>query len=122
MRPRTHIGQSEFNKVVFLPVCDRVQELKLNLVFKIFNGTCPEYLRSNFTRLNNTHQHSTRGSPFNFLVPRIKGSSDRTFFFTGIELWNSPPNAAKQIKNVASFKLYVKNYLANKSLLAEQCL
>ena len=120
--PRTHIGQSELNKVGFLSVCDRVQQLKLNLVFKIFYDTCPEYLKSNFIRLRDVHQHSTRGSPFNFRVPSIKGSSDRTFYFTGIELWNSLPNTIKQIKNTSRFKLNVKKHLANKSLLAEQTL
>ena len=34
--PRFHIGQAELDSVGFLSVEDRVQQLKLNLVFKIF--------------------------------------------------------------------------------------
>jgi hypothetical protein len=52
--PRTHIGQEELDRVGFLSVKDRVQQLKLSLVFKNFHGTSPDYLKSNFTRTSAT--------------------------------------------------------------------
>ena len=48
---RTHIGSKEFEKVNMLPVSDRVKQLKLNHVFKINNGQCPEYLKDNFCKI-----------------------------------------------------------------------
>lgn len=118
--PRFHIGQAELDSVGFLSVDDRVQQLKLNLVFKIFHDICPEYLKFNFTRFSAIHQHCTRGSPFNFLVPKVKGLADRTFFFTAINHWNALPNSIKQIKSTHSFKLQVKTHLANKSRIVDQ--
>ncbi|KAJ8046701.1 RNA-directed DNA polymerase from mobile element jockey [Holothuria leucospilota] len=118
--PRFHIGQAELDSVGFLSVDDRVQQLKLNLVFKIFHDICPGYLKFNFTRFSAIHQHCTRGSPFNFLVPKVKGLADRTFFFTAINHWNALPNSIKQIKSTHSFKLQVKTHLANKSRIVDQ--
>ena len=43
--PRTHIGQNELDKVGMLSTKDRIVQLKLNHVFKIFNDTCPHYLK-----------------------------------------------------------------------------
>ena len=46
--PRIHIGQNELDKVGVLPCKDRIVQLKLNHVFKIFNDTCPHCLKFDF--------------------------------------------------------------------------
>ena len=88
LEPRSHIGDVEFKKLGMLKVEDRVKQLKLNHVFKIYNEIAPEYLNSQFTKLSNTHRYNTRGSATNFLVPKAKGQQCNTFFFTGIREWN----------------------------------
>ena len=42
--PRSHLGDEELKRAGMLKVEDRVKQLKLNHVFKIFNEVAPEYL------------------------------------------------------------------------------
>ena len=110
--PRTHIGQNELDKVGMLSCKDRIVQLKLNHVFKIFNDTCPHYLKFDFTRVSSLHKYNTRGSPFNFVVPLAKGQAKFTFYRIAIHYWNSLPN---EIKSISDFNLFKK--LVNKHLV-----
>merc|ERR1712121_122730 len=47
---RAHIGNDELIRAGFLSVSDRIKQLKLGHVFKIWNKTCPSYLSENFSR------------------------------------------------------------------------
>ena len=109
---RCHIGQKELNKVGMLSVNDRVIQLKLNHVFKIFHNIAPEYLKVHFTRISAAHSHSTRGSPFNFVVPLCKGNGSHTFYNTAIHHWNSLPKNIKQIQEFSLFRKCIKTHLA----------
>ena len=60
MGPRTTIKQKELSSLGFLNVESRVKQLRLNHVHKIFNNTCPSYLKNNFVRINEHHTYSTR--------------------------------------------------------------
>ena len=75
-----NIGQNELYKVGMLSSKDKVVQLKLNHVFKIFNDTCPHCLKFDFTRVSSLHKYNTRGSPFNFVVPLAKGQARFTLF------------------------------------------
>ena len=120
MGPRTHIGQRELDRVGLLSVKDRVIQMKMNNVFKIFQGTAPDYLNVHFTRITSVHNYSTRGSPFNFIVPKIKGQASHTFFHTAIRHWNFLPNSIKEINNLSQFKSAVKKHLSEQARLAEK--
>ena len=83
-------------------------------VFRINSNQSPEYLMENFTRVNAIHGHSGRGSAANFFVPKI-GSTEilkRSFFFSGINDWNSLPLTIKSIRSEKSFKSSLKAYMA----------
>ena len=99
MGPRTHVGQRELDRAGLLSVKDRVIQMKMNHVFKIFQGTAPDYRNTHSTRIISVHNYSTRGSPYNFIVPRIKGRASHTFFYTAIHHWNLLPNSIKEINN-----------------------
>ena len=58
-----------------------------------------------FTRVSSVHRYSTRGSPFNFVVPHSKGHTRFTFYNTAIHHWNSLPN---EIKDIQDFNLFKK--------------
>ena len=118
--PRAHIGQAERNKIGMLSVQDRVIQLKLNQVFKIFHEKAPVYLSANFTRTNSVHNHGTRDSSYNFIVPSNQGNVSHTFFYSGIKHWNSLPNSIKQISNLAQFKKTVKKHLMDQAIRTEQ--
>ena len=63
----------------------------------------------------NTHNYSTRGSPFNFIVPHSKTHSSFTFCNTAIHHWNSLPNNIKATSNSNTFKQLVRKHLASHS-------
>ena len=109
--PRTHVGQEQRNELGLLSVKDRVAQLKLNRVFKIYHGLSPDYLNVDINRIRPTslHNYSTRDSPYNFTVPRIKGQANNTFFYSGIQHWNSLPNAVQQRNEFSRFKKATKN-------------
>ena len=48
MGPRTHIGQRELDRVGLLSVKDRVLQMKMSHVYKIFHGTAPDYFNAFF--------------------------------------------------------------------------
>ena len=111
--PRTHIGQNELDIVGMLSSRDRVVQLKLHHVFKIFHDLCPEYMKLFFTRISTVHRYSTRGSPYNFVVHQSKGQACFTFYNTAIQHWNSLPNDIKGTNDFVTFKELVKKHLSH---------
>jgi hypothetical protein len=110
---RAHIGQRELDSLGMLSVNNRVTHLKMNHVFKIFNGTSISYLKDNFQLFADLHNYRTRNSPYNFILPRAKGQACNTFYFTGIKDWNALPSDIKQISNPHPFKRAIKSHLSN---------
>ena len=110
LQPRSHIGREEFEKLGMLKVEDRIKQLKLNHVFKIYHDEAPEYLISHFRKFSNVHRYSTRGSSTNFILPKVKGQACNSFFFTGIKEWNLLPNQVKTSKTHVQFKKAVKSH------------
>ena len=92
LEPRSHIGGEEFQKLGILKVEDRIKQLKLYHVFKMYHDKAPQYLISHFRKFSNIHRYSTRGSATDFILPKVKGQACNSFFFTGIKEWNSLPN------------------------------
>ena len=79
---------------------------------KIFHSdTSDHYITNNFTRVSNIHEHVTRNSHFNFVLPKREGYIGNTFYFNGIQCWNSLPNHVKAIKNFYNFKSALKQHL-----------
>ena len=113
MGPRTHIGQEELGMVGMISCQDRVMQLKLNHVLKFFHNISPEYLKLHFTRVSSVHKYSTRGSSFNFAVPKSKGQARFTFYNTAIHHWNALPNEIKNTNDFNMFKQLVKKHLAS---------
>ena len=110
---RAHVGCKEFDKLDILSVTDRVKQNKLNHIFKIYNGTGPEYLKEHFNKISDTELRGcTRASINNFFLPRIKGQGSNTFYFSGIKNWNSLPARIKEIQNFKVFKDKVKRNIS----------
>jgi len=91
---RTHIGNNELIKAGFLNVSDRIKQINLGHVYKIWNKTCPCYLTENFTRLDKDSKRcETRSKAYNFQVPRL---STNTFAYSAIKDWNCLFNKIKK--------------------------
>ena len=114
LEPRSHIGREEFEKLGMLKVEDRIKQLKLNHVFKIYHDEAPEYLISHFRKFSNIHRYSTRGSSTNFNLPKLKGQACNSFFFTGIKEWNLLPNHVKTSETHVQFKKAVKSHFLSR--------
>lgn len=119
---RSHIGCNELEKVNMLNVSNRVKQIKLNHVYKIWKRTSPEYMMENFNKISDTElRNCTRASTNNFFLPRVKGNCTSTFFYTGIKNWNSLPAEIKQIQNESTFKDKVKRNIAFEARNIESC-
>ena len=77
--PRSHISDEELKTVGMLKVEDRVKQLKLNHVFKIYSEVAPEYLNSHFTKLINipcnAHRFNTGAVQLFFLFQKFRANS-----------------------------------------------
>ena len=111
LQPRDHIGKEQFDQVSMLNVCNRVTQLKLCHVFKIFHKQSPHYLQEYFHRPSESHSHNTRGSRFYYSKPKLNGQIKNTFYATAIDKWNSLSPAMKQLINYKCFKSDVKKLL-----------
>ncbi len=78
---RSHIGCNELEKVNMLNVTNRVKQIKLNHVYRIWKRTSPEYMTENFARISDTElRNCTRASANNLFLPGIQGNCNNTFF------------------------------------------
>lgn len=114
--PRDHIGQKELDSVGLLKIEDRVKQLKLNHAFKVFHKLSPCYMSKQFVKIADVHHFNTRGSRFNFSIPRVKGQyGSNTFLYTAVKEWNALSSHVKDINNYADFKKNVKSFLASQA-------
>ena len=110
---RRHVGHLELKSLQWFSVPDRVRFFKLVHTFKIRNGLSPNYLRSRFTSVSDTHTHKTRGSNVNFRVSRSLSLAPTSFAFTSVRLWNELPNRIKEIDSLLVFIRELRKYLLN---------
>ena len=113
------MGYSELDSVGFLNVDNRVKQLRLNHVFKIFNGTSPSYLLDHFHKVSESHRYNTTDSSENFVVPRVSSQASTTFFFNGIKDWSGLHSEIKRDGNFNMLKTLVKRYLNSQMQLME---
>lgn len=108
-----HINHADFKTLGILNINTRAEQLRLNHVFNVFHGTSPVYMRESFIRVNSVHSHNTRGSSFNFQLPKIKTHSAGSFYYNAIKNWNRLPENIKSILLKYNFKKDAKAYLLN---------
>ena len=122
LNSRAHIGCNEHERVNMLSVPDRVKQLRLTHVYKIWNGICPIYMKEHFSKIADTElRNCTRASVNNFFLPRVKGQGIHTFYYSGIKNWNSLPAAIKEIQNEYTFRENVKKNIAFEARNIESC-
>ena len=55
---RAHVGCHEIEMINMLYVENRVKQMKLNHVFKIWNGSGPDYMKEKFHKLSDTESRT----------------------------------------------------------------
>ena len=83
---RLHVGTTEFKEINWLPVEHRVAQIKLNLVYRIVNGSAPDYLQNDFNHVSQVHRYSTRHSVLSLCIPSVKSAGKTTFTYSVIKL------------------------------------
>ena len=111
---RTHIGRDAFKRVGLLPVHVRVEQLKLNHMFNVINGSAPKYLHTHIEMVHTQHNHNTRASVRSCKLPRVNNAARSAFFYTGIILWNNLPLSLKILNTRGIFRHQVKSFLWNR--------
>ena len=114
--PRTSISFQDYVDLNMLNVNNRVKQLRLGHIHRVYYNKCPSYLKNNFERREDRMQYNTRSSSFNFNVPNFNNVSKLTFYYHGIVDWNALPEEIKAVKNAHKYKLMVKKYLINKQV------
>ena len=75
---RSHVGTTEFKEINWLPVEHRVAQIKLSLVFRIVNGSAPDYLQKDFNHDVSVKYtgtpHAIVNLPFVFLLLKVQGN------------------------------------------------
>ena len=89
----------------------RVAKINLNLVYRIFNGSAPDYLQNDFNYVSQVHRYSTRHSVSSLCIPSVKTAGKTTFTYSAIKLWNELPKEIKFVTKEHKFKGAVKTYL-----------
>ena len=118
--PMTHLSPTHFASLGWLRVEDRVNQLKMGLVFKIVNANLPDmppipaYLSKYLTKVSDTHSHKTRGSVNNDLVPPTHKTNMGKFSFysTATQVWNSLTPSLKKCSLLGSFKTALKAHFS----------
>ena len=106
-----HVDTKELKYLSWLSIPDRVLFFKIMHIFKIRNGSAPNYLIRNFTTLATAHSYKTRGSSFDYFISKEVAQSPNTFAYTGIKGWNSLPNSLKEIESESVFRARLKEFL-----------
>ena len=116
--PRAHVGSNELQRVSWLDVQIRVNQIKLNSMHKIVHLRSPQYLIEKFEKHANRSRYYTRNSDMMFKLPRYQTNTGQsTFTWTGIKQWNDLPTHIRKIENHSLFKTTVQQYLINKMSL-----
>ena len=118
---RRSVRSSDLSKLGMLNVENRVKQMRLNHVYRIYNDCCPEYTRDNFIQVSEVHGYSTRQSLHNFKIPSVNNISKSTFYYNAVQDWNQLPENIRNKKTLYGFKKYIKSFL-NKSSNSEKTL
>jgi len=117
---RSHIGETQFKNINWLPVNDRVKQISNVYVFKYFANLAPFYIGELFENIGNRNM-STRNSFLKLKQPSVKTNfGKKALFYTAPVLWNKLNCDLKQSKSVNSFKHAIKRNLFEELNLKEK--
>ena len=114
LSPRSHIGSDELSAIRWLPVFERVSQIKLNNMHRIVHGDAPSYLRESVSMVSGVHSIGTRHRLSSISLPRVGISGSKSFRHTATKIWNSLPPPIKLIEQLSLFKTKARFYLWEK--------
>ena len=107
--PRVRIEYADFKLLNVLNIELRAKQLRLHHMFNIFNNMSPIYIcmliSAECLRFNS---YETRGSVFNYQLPKCNTNIGKTYHFSAIQDWNSLPSNIKEVLSKTPFKYVCK--------------
>ena len=98
---------NKLKSIKLLPLTKQLKYNKAVVMFKVYNGKTPEYIRSLFTR------SSSRYGSNNFIPPRTRIDLYKTSVaFSGSSVWNSLPLFLKNLRTIRCFKRHLHRHLS----------
>ena len=84
-----------------------------SLMYKITDGTAPEYTQSMFDKYDTIHSHETRSARNeNFITPKMNSGKGQTaFVYSGAQVWNSLPLRMKEAQSIDIFQERLKEHI-----------
>ena len=74
-------------------------------MYKINKKLAPDYMRNIFTNTCDIHNHNTRQSDVNLVLPKPRTNYMKcSFGYRGAENWNALPISLKKSENISIFK------------------
>ena len=108
---RHHIDMNSFQKINWLPVQSRFEQIVNTHVFKSLNNKSPIYMVDIF-KLCYASNLSTRSSYLKLVLPSVRtNSGKKSISFLGPLFWNKLDKDLKEKANVNSFKHALKKHL-----------
>ena len=82
-------------------------------MYKITDGTAPEYTQSMFNKYDTIHSYETRSvRNGNLITPKIKSAKGQTsFVYSGAQVWNSLPLRIKEARSIEIFQERLKEHI-----------
>ena len=84
-----------------------------SLVYKITDGTAPEYTQSMFDKCDTIHSYETRSARNgNFITSKMNSAKgQRAFVYSGAQVWNSLPLRIKEARPIDIFQKRLKEHI-----------
>ena len=100
-----------YNEIEILQM-EKIYKLEVGkFMYKFSNHLLPENFEEYFKHVSTIHNYNTRMAENNCMYP-IRAKSKfikKTLKYKGVEVWNSLPNAIKQLPSVKSFSKQLKS-------------
>ena len=110
MNNKAHTGRNEFEKINWVPVNDRFEQIISSMSFKFYNKTSPPYGNDVFKPAGQTSA-TTRESLLKLNQPtRRTNHGQKNIFYTAPIIWNNLPNSLKTTNNLNTNKHRVKEH------------
>ena len=108
---KSHIGIEEFTLLHWIPVCQRVKQIKLNNMYRLVHGNAHHYLKRDIFMVNDQHFFFPRNSILSVVLPHVKSSGKKTFRFSAGNIWNVLPVSPRSAEELLSLKKGVNKHL-----------
>ena len=101
---RSHVGIAEFKVLNWIPLSERAKQINLCKVYSVVHGSAPKYLKTKFFMVSERHSISTRHTVQLLVLPHVKSSGAKTFFFSASNMWNALTAHPKSAPSGTTFK------------------